>query len=64
MDLIERQPHPEDRRAILVCLTERGAEYSAEIKGLFAPANKEFLKDLNEEEEVLFRGMLKRLNAQ
>ena len=64
MDLIERQPHPEDRRAILVCLTERGAEYSAEIKGLFAPANKEFLKDLNEEEEVLFRGLLKRLNAQ
>ena len=64
MDLIERRPHPEDRRAILVCLTKRGAEYSTEIKGLFAPANKEFLKDLNEEEEVLFRGLLKRLNAQ
>lgn len=63
MDLIERRPHPEDRRAILVCLTETGARYSAEISELFVEANREFLEGLNGEEEILFRGILKRLKS-
>ena len=34
MALVERQPHPEDRRAILVCLTAKGRRCADEINGI------------------------------
>ena len=61
MGLIERRPHPEDGRAILVCLTDRGLDHASEIHGLFIEANHDFLRDFSQEEEVFFRGLIKRL---
>ena len=61
LSLIERKANPDDRRAILVCLTDKGVVYAAELRELFVEANREFLAEFNPEEESFFRGLLKRL---
>ena len=61
MDLIERRPHPDDRRAILVCLTEKGVLYAMEINAIMVEANTEFLNKLNPEESQTFRNLLKQV---
>lgn len=63
MDLIERQPHPEDRRAILVCLTERGFRYAKELKLLMDEANAEFLSQLSPGKSQIFCDLLKQVWA-
>ena len=61
MDLIERRPHPDDRRAILVCLTEKGARCAMEINAIMVEANTEFLNRLNPEESQTFHNLLKQV---
>ena len=61
MDLIERRPHPDDRRAILVCLTEKGSRYAMEINTIMVEANTEFLNKINPEESQTFRNLLKQV---
>lgn len=61
MELIERAPNPDDRRAILVRLTPKGSIYANEIKELYVSANNEFLKDLSDDEQVFLRSLLRRL---
>ena len=61
MDLIERRPHPDDRRAILVCLTEKGAQYAREIRAIMVEANAEFLSQFSLEESQTFRYLLKQV---
>ena len=61
MDLIERRPHPDDRRAILVCLTEKGARCAMEINAIMVEANMEFLNKLNPEESQTFHNLLKQV---
>jgi DNA-binding MarR family transcriptional regulator len=46
MALIERQSHPDDRRAILVCLTEGGRLTATEINTIMMTANQDFLRPL------------------
>lgn len=61
LDLIERQPHPNDRRAILVCLTEQGSRYAKKINRLMIEANEEFLGQFRAEDSQAFRNMLKQV---
>ena len=61
MDMIERRSHPDDRRAILVCLTEKGVRYAMEINAIMVEANTEFLNKLNPEESQTFRNLLKQV---
>jgi DNA-binding MarR family transcriptional regulator len=63
LDLIERQPHPDDRRAILVCLTEQGARYARDINRIMIAANDAFLRRVTAEDAQAFRNMLKQVQA-
>ena len=59
MSLIKRQRHPEDRRAILVCLTGQGLRHASEINGIMIEANEEFLIQLGSTQSQNFRALLK-----
>jgi MarR family transcriptional regulator, organic hydroperoxide resistance regulator len=59
--LIARLPHLDDRRSLLVCLTERGAQVAKEINGIMTEANEEFLSRLTPKESELFRNLLKQV---
>jgi DNA-binding MarR family transcriptional regulator len=61
MTLIERQRHPEDRRAILVCLTGQGLNHAREINSIMVEANEEFLSQLGSKQSKKFRVLLKHL---
>ena len=61
LDLVERQPHPEDRRAILICLTDQGGEYAKKINTIMVKANKEYLEGLGSEKLSMLRETLKNL---
>lgn len=63
LELIERQPHPDDRRAILVCLTDRGRQCAAEINRIMVKANEEFLSGFDQEESECLRKMLERIRS-
>jgi DNA-binding MarR family transcriptional regulator len=56
--LTERKPNPGDRRAILIYLTEKGKDVAAKIKEAGIQANKDFLKELSQEDENKLREML------
>ena len=58
LELIERKPHPNDRRAILVCLTDQGRQCAAEINSIMVQANEEFLSGFNPEQSENLRKML------
>lgn len=60
--LIERQPHPEDRRAILVCLTDRGRDYASEINAIMVDANRAFLARIRTGASAEFRKTLRILS--
>ena len=59
--LVERTPNPDDRRSILIRITEKGAALTDELKGRMLTANQEFLASLSHEEETMLRGLLQRL---
>jgi DNA-binding MarR family transcriptional regulator len=59
--LIERQRHPEDRRAILVCLTPQGLNHAREINQIMVEANKEFLGQLGSKQSQQFKSLLKQV---
>jgi DNA-binding MarR family transcriptional regulator len=59
MALIERRRHPDDRRAILVCLTNQGLSHAKEINSVMVAANDEFLSELGSEPSQNFRTLLK-----
>ena len=60
--LVERQPHPEDRRAILICLTDQGRKNAKNINTIMVKANKEYLEGLGSEKLTMFRETLKYLS--
>jgi DNA-binding MarR family transcriptional regulator len=57
----ERRASTKDRRAVLVCLTEKGREVVGEIEPLLADANREFLAALTAAEQKQLRGLLQKL---
>jgi len=62
--LVERKRHPDDRRAIQVCLTPRGKDIAAKTHSLIDQANQEFLSRLNSKERDEFKKLLKKVRAQ
>ena len=63
LDLVERQPHPDDRRAILVCLTEQGARYAKDINKIMIEANDAFLRSITTKDAQALRNMLKQVQT-
>ena len=59
--LVERLPNPDDRRSILIALTEKGTGLTSELKAQMVTGNQEFLASLSREEETMLRGLLHRL---
>jgi len=49
MGLVERRRHPDDRRAILVCLTNQGLRHAKEINAIMVAVNDELLSELGSE---------------
>ena len=58
MDLIERRPHPSDRRAILICLSKEGRRCARKINTMMVEANREFLGRFNRQENQVLRALL------
>ncbi len=61
--LIVRQPNPKDRRSVLICLTAKGRKLAVKIRKQVAQENKEFLSDLNSDEEDVLRSLLHRIRT-
>jgi len=59
--LIERRANPDDRRAILVCLTEQGVQTAGQIRAIIEQENRAFLSGLTPEEGLILRSLLKKL---
>lgn len=60
--LVVRQPHPDDRRAILICLTDQGRKYAKEINAIMVEANREYLGRLGAKQSKALRETLKTLS--
>ncbi|MCP4134094.1 MAG: winged helix-turn-helix transcriptional regulator [bacterium] len=60
LQYIERKNNPNDRRAILVCLTPSGKNTAVTIKKINEEANEEFLSEFNKKEKLSFRKFLKK----
>ncbi len=59
--LIERLPHPSDRRAIIVGLTEGGRSVANETYQEIERANRVFLQALSDKEQITLKEMLKKV---
>lgn len=63
IQLVERKPNPLDRRAILLCLTEKGRALALRLRKIMEQANRKFLSSLNEAEEDTFRSLIRKVRA-
>ena len=59
--LVERLPHPDDRRAYRICLTERGQSLEEELCAVARQVRERFLAPLNREEQETLRSLLEKL---
>ncbi len=59
--LVERRRNSKDRRSIRLRLTQEGRKKGKIVKRLMEEANKEFLQEFNESEEVALRTLLNRI---
>jgi len=62
MGLIERRPHPADRRAISICLTKNGKKVAGDVRRTIQTANRELLSRFGLQEERGLKTMLKRIH--
>lgn len=60
---VRREQNRKDRRAILITLTDEGRRIGENIKELMIEANRDFLTNFSDEEEVVLRGFLDRIRA-
>ncbi len=58
---VERRPDPDDRRALRVVLTKRGAEVEAEMRPIMAKFSDELLSALTKTEQSQLQDYLSRL---
>lgn len=61
--LVQRIPHPDDRRAYRICLTERGKSLENELCPLAREVRGRFLTGLSPDEQETLRALLKKLRA-
>ncbi|WP_373499163.1 MarR family winged helix-turn-helix transcriptional regulator [Desulfococcus sp.] len=59
--LVERRDSPDDRRAVRIRLTEKGRTVGRAVRGLIPAENRSFLSNLTDEEEMIFRTLLRKL---
>ena len=59
----ERKRHPDDRRAILVCLTKKGRETAGDLYDMTAEADSAFLSPLTREEASTLKGLLSKVRG-
>jgi len=59
--LAERRPHPDDRRARCIFLTEHGLKTLEHVRGLAAELGKELFAPLSAEELKTLHGLLRKL---
>ncbi|MCJ7773322.1 MAG: MarR family transcriptional regulator [Desulfobacterales bacterium] len=57
--IVERKQHPDDRRAILVGLTQKGTEIAGKLIMAAEEANKDFLASLTAQQQTLLKDLLK-----
>jgi len=60
LGLVRRTPNPDDRRSVLVELTEKGKETSEAVVRIVPEANRAFLQGFSQEERMMLRGLLRR----
>lgn len=60
---VERVPDPEDKRAKLICLTERGREAQAKGFALFAEIEREWIERFGAERWAAMRDLLEAIAA-
>jgi len=56
--LIERKPNPDDRRSILIHLTEKGRDIGDTVAQMMEEANADFLRNFKSDEANLLRRLL------
>jgi len=61
---IERRPHPEDRRALQIHLTDQGRQLAGQLMEKAVAANREFLGRLTTEEQIILRMLLNKLRGE
>ena len=61
--LVQRTPHPDDRRAYRICLTERGKSIENELCPLAREVRERFLAVLSPDEQETLWALLKKLRA-
>ncbi|OPL16788.1 MAG: hypothetical protein AVO39_00495 [delta proteobacterium MLS_D] len=57
--LVERRPHPNDRRAVCICLTLNGRDRVFLIREKLERTNNDFLVTLNDAEQAELRRFLR-----
>lgn len=61
--LVERRPHPDDRRINLVCLTRAGRARQPELDAVIDAMNEEFAERLGSRELATLKARLRRVTA-
>lgn len=61
MELVCRQPKPDDRRAVLVDLSPAGKELAKAVNRRMQPANEQFLSAFSAAETAMLKELLERL---
>lgn len=60
--LVQRNPHKDDRRSLIVELTDKGNEYFAEHNRLHSQLTEEIMHHLTKEENKQFESILEKIN--
>lgn len=63
LGLVKRQPHPEDRRAYRICLTQRGMTLERELCATAAEVLALFLAPLSEDEQNSLHHLLEKIRT-
>ncbi len=61
--LVARLPHPDDRRAYRICLTDRGKSLEKELCKLAHTVQEKFIAQISREERVTLLQLLKKLRS-
>ena len=59
--LVERLPHPEDRRAYCICLTKKGKSLEAELSPLANRAAERVIGNITDDEHEILKQLLEKL---
>jgi MarR family transcriptional regulator, organic hydroperoxide resistance regulator len=61
--LVERRPHPDDKRLVMVCLTEKGRRIQQDVRQTMSDLGKAALRGVDEAARAGFLAVLSRIAA-